>query len=218
MDQEELLKILENLVIGFGKLLGADTEIALHDLKKYELVYIMNGHVTGREVGYKMNRSVYYTILNQLDENGHSIAYGSHSANGKILRSSHFLVRDRHGESRALICVNQDTSKLREIKDIIEAMINCNSLEKERNSSDNDIETSGNYVQKMVQRIIIDDIEKMKPAALDSKSSKLEVIRQLEIKGIFSVKDAVPLVCKSLSISQATLYNYLREIHSENLF
>ena len=36
-----------------------------------------------------------------------------------------------------------------------------------------------------------------------------------KFQGLFSVKEAVPFICRQLSISQATLYNYLREIRDE---
>ena len=77
-------------------------------------------------------------------------------------------------------------------------------------------ESDINYIQKMTQQVIVNAIEKMKPTSIDTRESKLEVLRQLELKGVFAVKDAVPNVCRLLSISQATLYNYLREIRSQD--
>ena len=50
---------------------------------------------------------------------------------------------------------------------------------------------------------------------LEYKETKLRVLAALEQKGVFDVKDAVSLVCEQLSISQATLYNYLREIRND---
>ena len=66
-------------------------------------------------------------------------------------------------------------------------------------------------------KLVIADIIKTvgKPSALGSKEVKLRILRKLEEKGVFQLKDSVPQVCELLDISQATLYNYLREIRAQ---
>ena len=66
-------------------------------------------------------------------------------------------------------------------------------------------------------KLVIADIIKTvgKPSALGSKEVKLRILRMLEEKGVFQLKDSVPQVCELLDISQATLYNYLREIRTQ---
>ena len=66
-------------------------------------------------------------------------------------------------------------------------------------------------------KLVIADIIKTvgKPSALGSKEVKLRILRKLEEKGVFQLKDSVPQVCELLDISQATLYNYLREIRTQ---
>lgn len=212
MRQDELLNVLKSIVLGMSKLLGDDTEIVLHDLVKQELVYIVNGHITGRGTGYKIDRSVYDVIINLADGDGHVIGYGSNTSKGKSLRSSHFIIRDENNNPRAMICINQDTAKLQAARDLLDAMVRLNPLADSPEPAFED----ENFIQKMTQRVIIDSIEKMKPTSVDTREGKLEILKQLEIKGVFAVKDAVPSVCKQLSISQATLYNYLREIRSQS--
>lgn len=63
MQQDDIMKMLESVITGFSYILGSDTEIALHDLKKRELYAIVNGYITGRESGHKMHPSVYDTVL-----------------------------------------------------------------------------------------------------------------------------------------------------------
>lgn len=212
MKQEERLELLKNIVLGMSKLMGNDTEIVLHDLYKKELVYIVNNHVTGRSVGYHMDPTVYEVIENLADSDGHLIGYGSKTTKGRNLRSSHFILRDEKGQPAAMICINQDTSRLQNARDLLDSMIRLQPLGAVAQEEPAD-ET--NYIQKMTQQVIIDSIEKMKPTSIDTKEGKLRVLQQLETKGVFAVKDAVPSVCRLLSISQATLYNYLREIRSQ---
>ena len=211
MEQVELLSVLQNIALGMAKFLGEDTEVVLHDLEKREMVYIANGHITGRSMGYQTNPSIYDVILDLADEDGHVIGYGSSSNKGKRLRSSHFIIRDERSVPRALICINQDTARLQAARDLIDSMIALRPLSEAEEPEGDDV----NYIQKMTQRVIAGAIEKMKPTSIDNREGKLEVLRQLEMKGVFAVKDAVPTVCRQLSISQATLYNYLREIRSQ---
>lgn len=215
MTQEERLKLLKNMVLGMSKLMGNDTEIVLHDLYKKELIYIVNNHITGRSAGYHMDPTVYEVIENLADSDGHLIGYGSKTAKGMNLRSSHFILRDEDGQPAAMICINQDTSRLQNARDLLDSMIRLQPLGEVAQEQEPEDET--NYIQKMTQQVIIDSIEKMKPTSIDTKEGKLRVLQQLEIKGVFAVKDAVPSVCRLLSISQATLYNYLREIRSQEV-
>lgn len=213
MTQEERLELLKNMVLGMSKLMGSDTEIVLHDLYKKKLVYIVNNHITGRSIGYHMDPTVYEVIENLADDDGHLIGYGSKTAKGMSLRSSHFILRGEDGQPAAMICINQDTSRLQNARDLLDSMICLQPLGAAVQEQEPEDET--NYIQKMTQQVIIDSIEKMKPTSIDTKEGKLRVLQQLEIKGVFAVKDAVPSVCRLLSISQATLYNYLREIRSQ---
>ena len=43
----------------------------------------------------------------------------------------------------------------------------------------------------------------------------MSIIKQLDEQGVFLVKDVIPQVCDLLSISQATFYNYLKEVKYE---
>ncbi len=106
------------------------------------------------------------------------------------------------------MCINQDISKFEEFSAILSAMIRINPLCEQEDGDPQ----SENYIQKMTQQVILDAIGQAKPTSLDNKDAKIQILQKLEQRGVFAVKDAVPTVCQLLSISQATLYNYLREI------
>lgn len=213
MEHYELMQTLNSVALGISKLLGDDTEVVIHDIDKGEIEFIANGYITGREVGYQIDDSLYKAILNYLDADGHSVGYRSHTAKGRSLRSSHFLIRDDENKPKALICINQDTSKLEEVCGVIQDMIRTKPL----NEAESFESADDNYIMRITQKIIIDTIEKSKPTKVKTKEKKLEILRTLDNKGVFTVKDAIPIVCRTLSISQATLYNYLRELRSEEV-
>lgn len=212
MERSEVFNLLKGITLGIAKFLGPDTEVVLHDLEKGEMVYSANGHITGRKPGYHLDRSVCDVILDLADEDGHVIGYGSTTAKGERLRSSHFVIKDENGENMALICINQDIGKLQELKSLLDSMVSITPLTATVSAQ----EEQPDYIQKVTRQVIIDAIEKMKPTPIDTREGRMEILRKLDVQGVFSVKDAVPQVCKLLSISQATLYNYLREIRTQS--
>ena len=213
MTQEERLDMLKRVACGLAKVMGNDTEVVLHDLTRGEVAYIANGHVTGRAVGYKINPSVYKAVIKRIDADDHLIGYGSQSSSGKNLRASHFVFRDEAGEPCAMLCINEDTSKYEEMLRFLQSKIQLRPIADEDGGADEVFDE--NYIQRMTQQAIIDSVERMKPTDINTKEGKMELLRRLHIKGVFNVKDAVPYVCSVLSVSQATLYNYLRDLRNE---
>lgn len=211
MKQEELIRVVTGIAKGIAKLEGRDTEVAVHDLHEMQMVFIANGNITGREVGTRMDKSIYKMILRQADEDGHMIAYNSVSEKGKKLRSSHFIVRDEEGEPAVLVCINQDNSKLEELRDYINYMIHVNTEEDEITP----LENGQNIIQHVAQNAIMNSIWKMTSGDLDTKEGKIVLLKELKQQGIFDVRATTPYICNALSISQTTLYNYLREIKNE---
>ena len=51
------------------------------------------------------------------------------------------------------------------------------------------------------------------PVALMRKDHKREVVRMLDERGLFLIRDGVEYVAAALSISRYTIYNYLAEIN-----
>jgi len=50
------------------------------------------------------------------------------------------------------------------------------------------------------------------PPSRMEKSDKIEIVKELDERGLFMVKGAIDLVASRLDISKFTLYGYLEEI------
>ena len=215
MTQEERLDILAQVASGIAKVLGDDTEVVLHDLTKREIVFMHNSKITGRERNYRINPTVYDVISNLADGEGHLIGYASKSAQGKKLRASHFMFMDEDNNPAAMICINQDPSRIQEIISYLSESIKIRDVDE---TAVNDTSYSLNdedYIQNIMKDAIIKSVKQLDPGYINTKEGKLMLLRKLKFQGVFSVKEAVPFICETLSISQATLYNYLREIRDE---
>lgn len=215
MTQEERLDILTQVASGIAKVLGDDTEVVLHDLTKREIVFMHNSKITGRERNYRINPTVYDVISNLADGEGHLIGYASKSAQGKKLRASHFMFMDEDNNPAAMICINQDPSRIQEIISYLSESIKIRDVDE---TAVNDTSYSLNdedYIQNIMKDAIIKSVKQLDPGYINTKEGKLMLLRKFKFQGVFSVKEAVPFICETLSISQATLYNYLREIRDE---
>ena len=215
MTQEERLDILAQVASGIAKVLGDDTEVVLHDLTKREIVFMHNSKITGRERNYRINPTVYDVISNLADGEGHLIGYASKSAQGKKLRASHFMFMDEDNNPAAMICINQDPSRIQEIISYLSESIKIRDVDE---TAVNDTSYSLNdedYIQNIMKDAIIKSVKQLDPGYINTKEGKLMLLRKFKFQGLFSVKEAVPFICETLSISQATLYNYLREIRDE---
>ena len=215
MTQEERLDILAQVASGIAKVLGDDTEVVLHDLTKREIVFMHNSKITGRERNYRINPTVYDVISNLADGEGHLIGYASKSAQGKKLRASHFMFMDKDNNPAAMICINQDPSRIQEIISYLSESIKIRDVDE---TAVNDTSYSLNdedYIQNIMKDAIIKSVKQLDPGYINTKEGKLMLLRKFKFQGVFSVKEAVPFICETLSISQATLYNYLREIRDE---
>lgn len=215
MTQEERLDILAQVASGIAKVLGDDTEVVLHDLTKREIVFMHNSKITGRERNYRINPTVYDVISNLADGEGHLIGYASKSAQGKKLRASHFMFMNEDNNPAAMICINQDPSRIQEIISYLSESIKIRDVDE---TAVNDTSYSLNdedYIQNIMKDAIIKSVKQLDPGYINTKEGKLMLLRKFKFQGVFSVKEAVPFICETLSISQATLYNYLREIRDE---
>ena len=199
-----------NFAKGLIKLLGSETEVVVHDLIQKKIVYIENGYITNRTIDSPEDHALIETIISLADKDGHLIGFNGTSASGKKLRTSHFVFYDAEHTPIVLLCINQDITSVHSLREQLNRFLDSRLLENEV-----PVKEEENYTKAITKRTIFQELEQVKPSRLEYKETKLRVLAALEQKGVFDVKDAVSLVCEQLSISQATLYNYLREIRND---
>ena len=103
------LTVLEQIAQDIAAEFGTDCEVVIHDLKtkepEHSIIYIVNGHVTGRNVGDGPSDAVFDGIRQKgrgsdyapADHNG----YLMKTADGKILKCSTSYIKDDDGSMGA---------------------------------------------------------------------------------------------------------------------
>ena len=125
------LTVLEQIAQDIAAEFGTDCEVVIHDLKtkepEHSIIYIVNGHVTGRNVGDGPSDAVFDGIRQKgrgsdyapADHNG----YLMKTADGKILKCSTSYIKDDDGSLHYVFGINYDITKLTLINSALDDLI-----------------------------------------------------------------------------------------------
>lgn len=223
----QMLRQYTQLTEFLGRVLGPDYEIAFHDLtnKDRSLVAIANNSISDREVGAPLTNVALKILADKSYQNSdYRVHYRGKSANGKTLRSSTLFIKDDQGELVGLLCINFDDSRYHELSEKIlglchpDTFVETNFLFDEALLSPTDEEpenfphtvdgAAGGAVAEVLR-------EKGLSAARLTLDERMEVIAQLDAKGVFLLKGAVKDVAESLGCSPASVYRYLSNLRKE---
>ncbi|NDL67046.1 helix-turn-helix transcriptional regulator [Anaerotalea alkaliphila] len=210
------------LVKFLGKVLGPNAEVVLHDLKNYDnsIVAIENGHISGRKPGGPVTDLVLSVIKNKRYEKEDFVTnYTGKSKSGNLLKSSTFYLKNDRSELIGLLCTNIDMSvymdldkKLRQIinYDLEEDVFGQEPLPEQPGRVD---ENFGESLEDLTASSIESIVSEygVTPGRM-SPDEKIEIVRQLNEKGVFLLKGEVSRVAKYLNVSDATVYRYLSKI------
>lgn len=204
----DLMKSLIRIARAIALAQGENCESVVHDREK-TIVHIENGYISNRMVGDVMDDSVFEYLDGKARENDGIVVRLTRKDNGEILKSTTMFFYDEQGAYEGMLCFTMNLTVINQARNLLDSLMNIKPFEDREN-----VGTDMSIVD--YTHLVISDIIKDvgKPSTLGSKEIKLRVLSKLDEKGVFLLKDSVPQVCELLDISQATLYNYLREIRS----
>lgn len=210
----------------FGRVLGPDYEVALHDIDDQggALVAIANGHISGRSIGQLASEKLLDIIETHEYEHSDFILhqYGM-SPNDKILCSSTMFIKDEEGELVGALCINFDDSRYRELSQKVfnlchpDALVDTNfrfdaskvpsKVAGSRHSKLQSIPDGSAY------DIIVSELKKqnLDPERMSLKD-KMNFLSSIDSKGVFLIKGAVKDAAEIFGCSQATMYRHLSRL------
>ena len=196
---------------------GEDCEVVLHDLAtpQSSVVYTVNNHVTGRQVGQSFDHLVPQVILSQKLENDIVANYYFRTSEGKLIKSSTALLKDFDGRVVGAMCINIDTTRITQQMEWLQAMLpgvgdNIAAPAAPAEVPLEAVTHVSEVVTDLIDRTIGDkDISRMR------REEKLELIRFMDQRGIFLMKGAVDQVGSRMGISRVTVYSYIDEVRGK---
>ncbi len=204
------LTLLKQIAMDIASQFGPDCEVVIHDLKTNEpahsIVFIVNGHVTGRNVGDGPSDAV-FDVIRQQNKKGQDpedhVGYLMKTSDGKILKCSTSYIRDDDGTLHYVFGINYDISRLTMIESALHSLISpINKEEKAREIAHN--------VNDLLDQLIEESVALVgKPVALMNKEDKVTAIQFLNDSGAFLITRSGEKVANYFGISKYTLYSYI---------
>lgn len=235
LDGERLIAVLSTLVGPLGASLPGSSEIVLHDLTLLpNSIVAVAGDVTGRRVGDPATDLLLEQVMAGIPQD-HIVGYRTRLPDGRQLRSSTMIIRDVAGQPVAALCINTDTTTWQIVQRIAEGMTGlagiatadpvdpataaaiapalpdpAQDVAAPREAFVRDVdELAAHIIHQVVTETAI-------PVELMKKEHKIQVVRALQARGLFMLRDAVEMIAASLGVSRFTIYNYLNEIADQD--
>lgn len=223
-----MLRQYTQLTEFLGRVLGPDYEIAFHDLtnKERSLVAIANNSISDRDVGAPLT-NVALKILadHSYQHSDYRVHYHGKTCHGKPLRSSTLFIKDEQGELVGLLCINFDDHRYTELSEKIRGLChpdifvetNFSYDENLLSPMDDEVETYPRTAEGTAAEAVANVLNsKGLSAQRLTLDERMDVIQQLDSKGIFLLKGAVKDVAEALSCSPASVYRYLTNLRRDD--
>lgn len=191
-------------------LLWPHAEAVLHDLSTGKIFYISNSY-SKRRAGD--------SSLNDPEQNFDptQVVIGPYSKtnwDGHRLKSVTTVIRDTKNKAIGLLCINHDIEAFAGILDQLSGLIELPQTAIKQSSlmAQDWRETVNTTISEFLQW------RKITLAGLSSDETA-DLIKTLDERGIFEIRNAVPYVAEILRVSRATIYNRLnltrRDLNAE---
>lgn len=200
------LAVLIPIVYGIAETFGRKCEVVLHDFQQPESsIVAIAGNVTNRHVGGSVTQ-IGLSIIAQGDAAQDQFNYVTHAPNGRVLKSSTIVLRDRDGDVIGALCINLDVTELRLLASMAQELVGPPLQTPEPVTFVDDI---GQVLQAVIEKeiaVLGNSIDRL------TKQERLTILRSLDRRGIFALRRAASQVAEYLGVSRATVYTYLEEI------
>lgn len=203
---------------GIAKIFGESCEVVIHSLEdlRHSAIKIVNGHVTGRQIGSPLTDLGVEMITKANTITSDVIGpYYNRTDKGKLLKSVTVLVRNPRQKLIGFFCINIDLSAA-----VLQFPAKVFSPQGKIESSSEVTDQLTEHFPSNVQNLI-SEIFKLVSRGVneDKKISNTErhrmVVSELYKRGIFNIKGAVDFVAGELGVSRYTVYNHVREAKVE---
>lgn len=191
---------------------GKNCEVVLHDLTKphNSVVYTVNAHVTGKEVGETFNILISKVLLSASFKEDVTANYLTITSDGREIKSSTAFIRNGKNDVVGAICINYDLDKMKDMKVFLDEFmhINDDNTIQASDQIENVLDIADSIIEKTLLGVNFD---------LLNRAERLNLIAFMDQKGLFLIKGSIDKVADKLGVSKVTIYSYLDDIKKERL-
>lgn len=200
----DLFNTLKRMGTAIANTFGENCEVVIHDLEKeldQSIVFIMNGHVSNRD----LNEGASYLVLNvrnNLDIHHEDRFNYIIKSNNKYLKCSSMFFY-QNDILKYIFSINFDITDLMKTQEAIGKIV----LHQEEEA----IDKFPTDVNEMLERLIQQSVELVgKPVSDMNYKEKGKAIRFLDDCGAFLITKATEVVAEFFGISKYTIYNHIK--------
>ena len=206
------LAVLKQVADGIAAQFGDSCEVVVHDLSRkhlsHSIVHIVNGHISGREVGSGASPAVLKALRVPSDKLTDQYAYLTKTDNGRILKSTTIYIKEDDGTAKYVLGINFDITTLVAMNDSIRSLITCPKAEGEEDSSAP--KNIPHDVNALLDELIDQSVAMVGvPVTLMTKADKIKALNYLNDAGAFLITKSGEKIAKFFGISKYTLYSYV---------
>lgn len=203
---DDYFAVLRPVLEGISETFGRNCEVVLHDFRRPENSIVMiAGDVTRRRVGGSVSQ-IGLSIMAAGEDAEDQYNYITRAPNGRVLKSTTTVLRDPDGHVFGALCINVDVTDLRLLTGVLEELAGSSLQPPEPITF---VDEVGQVVSEMINE---EEIALSRPLDRLTKQDRLNILRALDRRGIFTLQRSVPQVAEHLGISRATVYTDLHEI------
>ena len=203
--KREVFDLLKDVGLALTAMLGKSCEVVLHDTTDLEHSIVwLDGDVTGRDVGGTMTD--YGLQRLQKGETHPVFNYTTYTETGKTLKSCSIWLRDSEGDIYGAFCINLDVTAIEYLQDLVRDLA--------PDTSRADVgETHAQTLQELLDKMIAECEYQIGAVAEDmTKDERIRMVRMLDDRGAFQVRNSVSYVAGRAGVTRKTIYNDLSEI------
>jgi predicted transcriptional regulator YheO len=203
--KQQVYAVLKDVALAITSMLGESCEAVIHDLSDLEHSIIwIQGDVTGRTVGGSVTDLGLEAL--RKSKTDPLLNYTTYTESGKTLTSSTIWLRDLQGESYGAFCINLDVTPVLVALDFLRRMA-------PRAQQAEVGERFFRSPHDMLDAMIAEFETKARTAGKDmNREQRIDMVRFLEERGAFQMRNAAPIVATRLGVTRETIYNYLGEV------
>ncbi len=206
-DDRKIIRSIETVVEGIASVFGSFCEVVLHSLEdpSRSVVKIVNGMASGRDVESPINEAALKQLHEIAVQDGSDIRHATKSTqDGQLFKSTSMVIRNSQQQPVGMLCINICMSV--SAGEFLQAFV---PGDQSRAPDPVHFPSSvDDLVEGTVDRTIT---EVNSNHQLSNKVKNKHIIMSLYDKGIFDIKESVPMVARKLGVSRHTVYLYIRQ-------
>lgn len=208
MNNEIIFKRYIQIADVLGQMFPNVLEATIHNFKDLDkaIIHIVNGHISGREVGCPASELNIRRLLEEDEFPDTIINFASRNSRGQQLKSSSLAIRDDEGKIIGAFCLHFDISQFEQfhqflghlLSSTIPSFLGVNDFGASQPHNDE--------IQAEINHWLLKN--SLYSSQLTYKD-KRAIVEYLYHRGCFKKKGAIPCVAQSLQLTRQSIYNYI---------